>query len=156
MPVLPGSHRPVSLLSSVFDALRPWRSATVDLAAGEAASCRVRTNPRRGRRRWPDLPTRRWAGRGAERATGSPRPRADATPPALASVCSDATDDLRDLADQRAVIARKAQANAREQAAAREQLAQMILSTPAVLVGDDCGSARVRVDRWRVERRAEQ
>lgn len=69
-----------------------------------------------------------------------------------ASACSDATDDLRKLADRRAAAAKKAQASARRQAAAHEQLAQTILSTPAALAGDDCGSARVRVDRWLVER----
>ncbi|MDM0011996.1 hypothetical protein QTH87_06025 [Variovorax sp. J22P168] len=69
-----------------------------------------------------------------------------------ASACSDATDDLRKLADRRAAVAKKAQAIARSQAAAHEQLAQTILSTPAALTGDDCGSARVRVDRWLIER----
>lgn len=71
---------------------------------------------------------------------------------ALASACSDATDDLRNLADERAATARKAQASARGAAAAREELAHTILSTPAALAGDDCGSARVRVDRWLIER----
>jgi hypothetical protein len=67
---------------------------------------------------------------------------------AAASACSDATDDLRELADKRGAEAKRAQAAAREAAGRREGRAQQILSTPAALPGDDCGSARVRVDRW--------
>ena len=70
----------------------------------------------------------------------------------MASACSDATADLRELADRRAAEARKAQAAARTAAIAREQMAQTILSTPAAIAGNDCGSARVRVDRWLAER----
>lgn len=67
---------------------------------------------------------------------------------AAASACSDATEALRELADKRGAEAKRAQARAREAASRREGRAQQILSTPAAVPGDDCGSARVRVDRW--------
>jgi hypothetical protein len=67
---------------------------------------------------------------------------------AAASACSDATEALRELADKRGVEAKRAQAAARQAASQREGRAQQILSTPAALPGDDCGSARVRVDGW--------
>lgn len=71
-----------------------------------------------------------------------------------ASACSDATDDLRDLADKRGKEAKVAQAAARRTALAHEQLALQILGTPAAVPGDDCGSARVRADAWLRERKA--
>lgn len=67
---------------------------------------------------------------------------------AAASACSDATEALRELADKRGAEAKHAQAVAREAAGRREGRAQQILSTPAAVPGDDCGSARVRVDGW--------
>ena len=67
---------------------------------------------------------------------------------AAASACSDATEALRELADKRAEEAKRAQAAARLVAGGRERRAQQILSTPAAVPGDDCGSARVRVDDW--------
>jgi hypothetical protein len=67
---------------------------------------------------------------------------------AAASACSDATEALRDLADKRGAEAARAQAEARKAASHREGRAQQILSTPAAVPGDDCGSARVRVDGW--------
>lgn len=67
---------------------------------------------------------------------------------AAASACSDATEALRELADKRGAEAARAQAEARKAASHREGRAQQILSTPAALPGDDCGSARVRVDGW--------
>lgn len=73
----------------------------------------------------------------------------------LASACSDATDELRDLAEKRSRESRVAQAAARAAALSREQLAQSILATPAAIPGDDCGSARVRVDAWLIERRGQ-
>jgi hypothetical protein len=66
----------------------------------------------------------------------------------VASACSDATDDLRDLADEREAKARKVQDVARRTALAHEALAQQILSTPVAVPGDACASARVRIDRW--------
>ncbi|WP_177225418.1 hypothetical protein [Variovorax sp. OK605] len=66
----------------------------------------------------------------------------------MASACSDATDDLRELADRRAVEAKKAQAIARDAANGRQQTAHTILSTPAAVPGDACASAQVRVDAW--------
>jgi hypothetical protein len=67
---------------------------------------------------------------------------------AAASACSDATDDLRELTDKRGAQAKRAQAAARDAAGRREGRAQEILSTPAAAPGDDCGSARMRVDGW--------
>lgn len=67
---------------------------------------------------------------------------------AAASACSDATEALRELADKRGAEAARAQVEARKAAGHREGRAQQILSTPAALPGDDCGSARVRVDGW--------
>ncbi|AGU51517.1 hypothetical protein VAPA_1c44440 [Variovorax paradoxus B4] len=65
-----------------------------------------------------------------------------------ASACSDATEDLRDLADKRGAEAKKAQAAARNAATGRQQAAHTILSTPPAVPGDACASARVRVDTW--------
>ncbi len=67
---------------------------------------------------------------------------------AAASACSDATEALRELADKRAAKAKQAQDDARQAAGRRQGRAQEILSTPAAMPGDDCGSARVRVDGW--------
>ena len=65
-----------------------------------------------------------------------------------ASACSDATEDLRDLADKRGAEAKKAQAAARSAATGRQQTANTILSTPAAVPGNACASAQVRVDAW--------
>ena len=65
-----------------------------------------------------------------------------------ASACSDAVDDLRSLADQRAKEADAARAQARKAAAGRNARADAILSAPPAVPGDDCASARVRVDQW--------
>lgn len=67
---------------------------------------------------------------------------------AAASACSDATEALRELADKRAAEAKRVQAAARLAAGAHEGRAQQILSTPAAVPGNDCGSARVRVHGW--------
>lgn len=65
-----------------------------------------------------------------------------------ATACSDATEDLRDLADKRSAEAKKAQAAAHTAATGRQQTANTILSTPAAVPGDACASAQVRVDAW--------
>lgn len=65
-----------------------------------------------------------------------------------ASACSDAVDDLRTLADQRAKEADSARAQARKAAAGRNARADAILSAPPAVPGDDCASALVRVDQW--------
>lgn len=67
---------------------------------------------------------------------------------ATASACSDATEALRELADKRGEETRRAQAAARLAAAKHEGRAQQILSTPPAVPGDDCASARVRIDDW--------
>ncbi|AVQ83831.1 hypothetical protein [Variovorax sp. PMC12] len=88
-----------------------------------------------------------WAWVGArEKAATSVLQRDDAR--AAASACSDATDDLRDLADKRAAEAKKAQAAARTVALGHQVSAQTILATPAAVPGDACASAQVRVDGW--------
>jgi hypothetical protein len=88
-----------------------------------------------------------WAWVGArEKAATTILQRDDAR--AVASACSDATDDLRELADKRAAEAKKAQAAARTAANARQQTANTILSTPPAVPGDACASAQVRVDAW--------
>jgi hypothetical protein len=88
-----------------------------------------------------------WAWVGArEKAATTVLQRDDAR--AVASACSDATDDLRELADKRGAEAKKAQAIARDAATGRQQAAQTILSTPAAVPGDACASAQVRVDAW--------
>ena len=65
-----------------------------------------------------------------------------------ASACSDATDDLRTLADQRAIEAQAARAEAAAQARTHHQKADAILATPPAVPGDDCQSAQVRVADW--------
>lgn len=65
-----------------------------------------------------------------------------------ASECSDATEALRELADKRAVEAKAAISKAKAQADAAARRADRLLSTPATRPGDDCGSARDRVDAW--------
>jgi len=88
-----------------------------------------------------------WAWIGSrEKAATSILQRDDAR--AAASACSDATDDLRTLADKRAAEAKKAQAAARERAVNHQQAANTILSTPAAVPGDACASAQVRIDSW--------
>ncbi len=88
-----------------------------------------------------------WAWVGArERAATSVLQRDDAR--AAASACSDATEDLRDLADKRSAEAKKVQAMARADAGGRQQAAHTILSTRPAVPGNACASAQVRVDGW--------
>lgn len=72
----------------------------------------------------------------------------------LTRECSAATDRLKDLAEERATTAKKAQDTARTVALAHNKFAAKLLSTPPAIPGDDCGSARVRVDSWLNERMA--
>ncbi len=65
-----------------------------------------------------------------------------------ASVCSDATEDLRKRADAQAKFAEAEIAKARKAATARQVTAQTILSTPASVPGDDCASASQRAHDW--------
>lgn len=65
-----------------------------------------------------------------------------------ASECSDAVDDLRELADQRASQAAAARAEAAAVAIQHSKRADVILTTPAAVPGDDCRSAQVRVSEW--------
>ncbi|CAN7371868.1 hypothetical protein LJR074_002215 [Acidovorax sp. LjRoot74] len=65
-----------------------------------------------------------------------------------ASACSDSVDDLRELADKRALNAAPARAAAASAAQGHNQRADQILSTPAPVPGDVCASAQARVDDW--------
>lgn len=65
-----------------------------------------------------------------------------------ASVCSDAVDDLRTLADQRASEAKAARAEAAAKAKSHNQKADTILTTPPAVPGDDCRSAQLRIGDW--------
>jgi hypothetical protein len=88
-----------------------------------------------------------WAWIGArEKAATSVLQRDDAR--AAASACSDATEDLRQLADKRAAEAKKAQAAARSMALGHEARAHTILAMPAAVPGDACASAQARIDGW--------
>jgi len=88
-----------------------------------------------------------WAWVGAHERTATTAVERD-NARAAASACSDATDDLRELADKRGAEAKKAQAVARSAATGRQQTANTMLSTPAAVPGDACASAQVRVDAW--------
>lgn len=66
----------------------------------------------------------------------------------LASACSDAVQDLRDLADKRAREAAAARATAASKARDHEQRADEILATPPAVPGDACASAQHQVDNW--------
>lgn len=83
----------------------------------------------------------------AKAATGAREEERD-TARQEASACSDAVDDLRELADDRAKEATTARATAAAQAHAAAQRADAILAAPAAVPGDDCQSAQVRVERW--------
>lgn len=67
---------------------------------------------------------------------------------AAASVCSDAVEDLRIVADKRAAEAKAAHAAAAAKAKSHNQKADAILSTPPAVPGDDCRSAQARVADW--------
>ena len=67
---------------------------------------------------------------------------------AAASACSDAVEDLRTVADQRAAEAKAARAEAAAKAMGHAKKADSILATPAAVPGDDCRSAQVRVADW--------
>jgi hypothetical protein len=71
-----------------------------------------------------------------------------------ASICSDATDDLRTLADARAKEAKTAQAKARAAALAAGARATQELATPAAVPGDDYASVQARLQRWEQGRAA--
>lgn len=65
-----------------------------------------------------------------------------------ARACSDAVDNLRDLADRLADDAKAARAEAAAKAKDHNQKADAILATPPAVPGDDCQSAQVRVADW--------
>lgn len=66
----------------------------------------------------------------------------------VASECSASVDDLRKLADRRYIVAAPARAAADSAARGYNQVADVILSTPAPVPGDACASAQARVDDW--------
>jgi len=66
----------------------------------------------------------------------------------LAAACSDAVDDLRELADRRKREGEAARASAAARARTHEQRADEILAKPQAVPGDACASAQHRVDNW--------
>ncbi len=66
----------------------------------------------------------------------------------LAAACSDAVDDLRELADRRKKEGEAARASAAALARKHEQRADEILAAPPAVPGDACASAQHRVDSW--------
>lgn len=66
----------------------------------------------------------------------------------LAAACSDAVDDLRELADRRKKEGEAARVSAAVQARKHEQRADEILAAPRALAGDVCANAQHRVDSW--------
>lgn len=65
-----------------------------------------------------------------------------------ARACSDAVDNLRDLADRLADDAKAARAEAAAKAKSHNQKADTILATPPAVPGDDCRSAQLRIGDW--------
>lgn len=65
-----------------------------------------------------------------------------------ADQCSQATERLQILADQRKREADAARAAARKTGLGLEASAQIELATPATAPGDDCRSATERAQRW--------
>lgn len=70
----------------------------------------------------------------------------------LASACSDATEDLRELADKRELEAAGAREQAKSAAAGHEKQADAILAKPDPVPGDACASAQLLVDDWLSQR----
>lgn len=66
---------------------------------------------------------------------------------AAATACSDATENLRELADKRESENKKLRAAAAARAKTLNEEADAILSTPAS-DPDDCKAASQRLDRW--------
>lgn len=66
----------------------------------------------------------------------------------LAAACSDAVDDLRELADRRKREGEAARTSAAAQARVHERRADEILATLPTVPGDACASAQHRVDSW--------
>lgn len=66
----------------------------------------------------------------------------------LAVACSDAVDNLRELADKRKREGEATRASAAALARVHEQRADEILATPPAVPGDACASAQHRVDSW--------
>lgn len=69
-----------------------------------------------------------------------------------ASACSDATDDLRTLADQRSKDAATARTAAANAARTHAQRADATLATAPTVPGDMCASLQVLGDEWLKER----
>lgn len=65
-----------------------------------------------------------------------------------ASACSDATDDLRDLADRRRAAAAPARAAAASAAAVLSHRADATLASAPTVPGDMCASMQALGDKW--------
>lgn len=72
-----------------------------------------------------------------------------------ASACSDATEDLRTLADKRGTAAAQARAAAATAAKSLSQRADYTLSLPPKVPGDACASMQALGDEW-LQGRAEK
>ncbi|WP_295855904.1 hypothetical protein [uncultured Xylophilus sp.] len=71
---------------------------------------------------------------------------------AQASACSDATADLRELADQQIAAGKKARAEAAAAGRQLQQRADRTLSTPPADPADLCASTQRLTDEWLQER----
>lgn len=71
-----------------------------------------------------------------------------------ARLCSASVERARLAADDAARRAQAAQDAARAAARRLQQRADAVLAAPPAVPGDDCASARVRVDAWLRERQA--
>ncbi len=67
---------------------------------------------------------------------------------AAADACTDSVEGLQAQARQRAAQARPKVEAARDGMARATRNAYELLASPPAVAGDDCGSARVRIDQW--------
>ena len=70
----------------------------------------------------------------------------------MASACSDATDDLRELADKRELAAVGVRQQATTVASKHSAKADAILAKPSPVPDNHCESAQVLIDDWLKER----
>lgn len=65
-----------------------------------------------------------------------------------AQACSASVERIKTAAEKQTAFAAAAVAAARSAAVKRDERADQILSTPAAVPGNDCASAKARVDDW--------
>ena len=88
-----------------------------------------------------------WAWLDARDAGAVARDQRD-TAQSAAKACGDETERLHRLAEQRTREAQAARQKAAQAAALHGKRADAILAAPPAVPGDDCASARARVDNW--------